>query len=49
MRTTKSSKHKKLSGARAFAPIQITIDYDLNGHLTVKVPSDGDFENVIEL
>lgn len=49
MRETRSSKHQKISGARVFAPIQITIDYELNGHVTVKVPGETDFANVIEL
>lgn len=49
MRKTKSSKYKDLSGAKAFAPIRITIDYSMGEYLTVEVPKDNDFEQVIKL
>lgn len=49
MRKTKNNKHKELSGAKAFAPIRITIDYSTGEYLTVEVPKDNDFEKVIRL
>lgn len=44
----KSKNEKNLSGARAFAPIKITFDFDLD-HYTVSVPNSGEFRQVIKL
>lgn len=49
MRRTSDSKYKAISGERVFAPIKITVDYDNGEHITVTVPKDGDFKDVIKL
>ncbi|MDO4528431.1 MAG: prepilin-type N-terminal cleavage/methylation domain-containing protein [bacterium] len=49
MQKTSQSEFKRVSDKRAFAPIQITIDYNLKGHVTVTVPNETDFRNVIAL
>lgn len=48
MNKTKNSRYAKMSKAAAFAPIQITFDYDLD-HYTVSIPGEGDFSKVIRL
>ncbi len=48
MEKTGASKFRDISGARVFAPIQITFDFE-NMHCSVSVPDEKDFRNVIQL
>ncbi len=48
MNKTGNSTFKKLSNARAFAPIQISFDLELDDS-SVSIPGEGDFTQVIEL
>lgn len=48
MNKTGVSKYKRLSQARAFAPIKITYDFDLD-HVSVTSPHEGSFAEVIQL
>lgn len=48
MRKTPQSRYRALSQSRAFAPIRITFDFDLD-HYSVEVPGDSDFNKVISL
>lgn len=48
MNQTKKGTWRALSGAKAFAPVKITFDFDLD-HYTVSVPNTGSFSEVIKL
>ena len=48
MNKTNASAFKKLSGARAFAPVKITFDFELDSY-SVSVPNSGNFNQVIKL
>ena len=48
MRKTSDSQYRRLSQSRAFAPVRITFDFELD-HYKVEVPSDSDFPNVVRL
>ncbi len=48
MNKTGSSTYRGLSQAKAFAPIRITFDFDLD-HYKVSVPNEGNFNQVIKL
>ena len=48
MNQTKKGTWQSLSGAKAFAPVKITFDFDLD-HYTVSVPNTGSFSEVIKL
>lgn len=48
MRKTNVSQYRNLSQAQAFAPIQISFDFDLD-HYSVSVPTDMDFGKVVRL
>ena len=48
MAKTSNSNKKSLSKARAFAPIKITFDFDLDDY-KVTVAGEGDFNNVVKL
>lgn len=48
MAKTNNSKKKALSKARAFAPIKITLDFDLDDS-KVSIAAEGDFNNVVKL
>ena len=48
MRKSNNSRYRSLSQARAFTPIRISFDFDLD-HYSVSVPTDNDFDNVVRL
>ena len=48
MAKTSNNRHKAMSKARAFAPIKITFDFDLDDY-KVSVAGEGDFNSVIKL
>lgn len=48
MAKTTNSRKKSMSKAKAFAPIKITFDFDLDDY-KVSVAGEGDFNNVVEL
>lgn len=48
MRKTNVAQYRNLSQAQAFAPIQISFDFDLD-HYSVSVPTDMDFGKVVRL
>ena len=48
MTKTTNNRHKAMSKARAFAPIKITFDFDLDDY-KVSVAGEGDFNSVIKL
>ena len=48
MTKTSNNRHKAMSKARAFAPIKITFDFDLDDY-KVSVAGEGDFNSVIKL
>lgn len=48
MNKTGVSRYKRLSQTRAFAPIKITYDFDLD-HYSVTIPGEGSFSEVIRL
>lgn len=48
MAKTGNKKYKSMSKARAFAPIKITYDFDLDD-CQVSIPGDGSFSEVIKL
>ena len=48
MNQTKTAAYKALSGSKAFAPVKITFDFDLD-HYSVSVPNSGNFNQVIRL
>ena len=48
MTKTSNNRHKAMSKARAFAPIKISFDFDLDDY-KVSVAGEGDFNSVIKL
>ncbi|MGN0887151.1 MAG: type II secretion system protein [Candidatus Spyradenecus sp.] len=48
MNQTKAATWKSLSGAKAFAPVKITFNFELDQY-TVTVPNTGNFHQVIKL
>ena len=48
MNKTKSSKYKEMSNHKAFAPVKITFDFDLDSY-SVTVPHEGQFSEVIKI
>lgn len=48
MNQTKAATWKPLSGAKAFAPVKITFNFELDQY-TVSVPNSGTFQQVIKL
>lgn len=48
MNQTKAGTWRALSGSKAFAPVKITFDFDLDHH-AVSVPNSGSFSEVIQL
>ena len=48
MNQTKAATWKSLSGVKAFAPVKITFNFELDQY-TVSVPNSGTFQQVIKL